>query len=80
MIKNILNLYNEVEHKTDFLLEAESEFDYSASTIKTHWVGGLKKIPEKFQERFHSFTLNWLKQERVRKSKRIRDNALSKTF
>lgn len=75
MIDNIINLYNGFDDKTGFLIAAGKEFGYAPSTLKTHWVGGFKVIPEEKQKDFHAFTLNWARQEIAKKMELIKANA-----
>tara|TARA_R110002167_G_scaffold81296_6_gene222712 strand:+ start:3498 stop:3734 length:237 start_codon:yes stop_codon:yes gene_type:complete len=78
MTENIKNLYNGLKDKNGFLLAAAENFKYAPSTIKNHWVGGLMQIPEEKQFEFHSFTLNWARQENLKWGEEIEANAVIK--
>ena len=75
MTENILNLYNQVQEKMDFLKMAGNELEYSPATIKNNWVNGMQIIPQKHQKAFHGLLLNWLKQESARREAVIRENS-----
>lgn len=75
MIENIVNLYEGVANKMAFCEEAGKFFDKSPTTIKNHWIAGLKQIPPQYQEAMHNLLINWLTQENARRKALIEANS-----
>lgn len=53
MIENIKQLYSQVNHKSDFIVEVAKDVKRSPNTIRHHWFSkaGFWSIPEEFQPR-----------------------------
>ena len=62
-IDNIIDLYGQIEKKTDFLKAVADECDRKPNTIRTHWFSSANfySIPEEFQDRIIELAQNTIK-------------------
>lgn len=49
-IDNIKELYNQIEHKTNFTIEVGTYFKKSPQSLRVHWFGNFWSIPDKYQD------------------------------
>lgn len=57
MIDEIKELYNQLNHKTDFMKELADKLEKRPNTLKNHWFTGFWSIPIEHE----NFVLNFLK-------------------
>jgi|TARA_R110001599_G_scaffold165527_1_gene354932 hypothetical protein len=65
MVKNIKQLFPQIENKYEFILLLSNEFKIKPSSIRTNWFSTFYSVPDKHQKRVVQLLQNTIKNQNL---------------